>query len=112
MKISRNGFVAFPRELVSDPPNPSAAALWHGKRIVAKPHLQDWLDCIKNRERPNAPVEVGHRSITICHLANIARELGRKLHWDPAAETFPDDDEACALLDRPRRAGWELPAPT
>jgi predicted dehydrogenase len=109
MKISRNGFAAFPRELVSDPPDPSAAALWQGKGIVAKPHLQNWLDCIKTRGRPSAPVEVGHRSISICHLANIARELGRKLHWDPEAETFPDDDEACTLLDRPRRAGWELP---
>jgi predicted dehydrogenase len=110
MKIFRNGFAAFPKDLVTDPPDPSAAALWQGKGIVAKPHLQNWLDCIKTREEPNAPVEVGHRSITICHLANIARELGRKFRWDPVAETFPDDEEARALLDRPRRAGWELPS--
>jgi predicted dehydrogenase len=110
MKISRNGFAAFPKDLVTDPPDPSTAALWQGKGIVAKPHLQNWLDCIKTREDPHAPVEVGHRSITICHLANIARELGRKLRWDPATETFPDDEEARALLDRPRRAGWELPS--
>ncbi len=109
MKISRNGFAAFPKSLITDPPDPAAAALWRGKGIVAKPHLQNWLDCIKTRKEPNAPVEVGHRSITVCHLANIARELGRKLRWDPAAETFPDDEEARALLDRPRRAGWELP---
>jgi len=109
MKISRNGFEAFPKDLVTDPPDPSVAKLWMGKGIVAKPHLQNWLDCVKTRMEPNAPVEVGHRSITICHLANIARELGRKLRWDPAAETFPGDAEACALLDRPRRAGWELP---
>ena len=109
MKISRNGFAAFPPELVVDPPDPSAADLWKGKGIVAKPHLQNWLDCIKTRSEPNAPVEVGHRSITICHLANIARELGRKLRWDPVDETFPDDEEACTLIDRPRRKGWELP---
>jgi predicted dehydrogenase len=112
MKISRNGFAAFPRELVTDPPDPAAAALWNREGVVARPHLQNWLDCIKTRGRPNAPVEVGHRSVTICHLANIARELGRKLRWDPAAETFPDDQEARTLLDRPRRAGWELPAAT
>jgi predicted dehydrogenase len=112
MKISRNGFAAFPRELVTDPPDPEAAALWNRKGIVARPHLQNWLDCIKTRGRPNAPVEVGHRSITICHPANIARELGRKLRWDPAAETFPDDQDARNLLDRPRRAGWELSAAT
>lgn len=109
MKISRNGFTAFPKRLVSDPPDPSVAELWKGKGIVAKPHLQNWLDCIRTRKEPNAPVEVGHRSITICHLAGIARELGRKLRWDPVGETFPDDSEACELIDRPRRAGWELP---
>jgi predicted dehydrogenase len=109
MKISRNGFAAFPRTLVPNPPDPAVAALWKGKGIVAKPHLQNWLDCIKSRNKPAAAVEVGHRSATVCHLAGIARELGRTLRWDPAAETFPDDEEACGLIERPRRAGWELP---
>ena len=109
MKISRNGFAAFPESIVTNPPDRASAALWRGKGIVARPHLQNWIDCIKTRNDPNAPVEVGHRSITICHLANIARELGRKLRWDPATETFPNDDEAGALLDRSRRPGWELP---
>lgn len=85
---------------------------WKGKGIVAKPHLQNWLDCIKTRSDPAAPVEVGHRTISICHLAGIARELRRKLRWDPVKETFPDDQEACTLLDRPRRPGWELPDAT
>jgi len=109
MKISRNGFAAFPESIVTNPPDRASAALWRGKGIVARPHLQNWFDCIKTRNDPNAPVEVGHRSITICHLANISRELGRKLRWDPVAETFPDDEDARVLLDRPRRAGWELP---
>jgi hypothetical protein len=42
-------------------------------------------------------------------LAGIARELRRTLRWDPDKELFPDDAEANALLDRPRRPGWELP---
>jgi predicted dehydrogenase len=109
MKISRNGFTAFPQKIVTDPPDPATATVWEGKGIVAKPHLQNWLDCIKTRNEPNAPVEVGHRSITICHLAGIARELGRNLRWDPDHETFPDDEEARSLIDRPRRTGWELP---
>jgi hypothetical protein len=105
----RNGFAAFPGNLVSDPPDPSTAALWQGKGIVAKPHLQNGRDCIKTRRDPNAPVEVGHRSVTVCHLAGIARELKRKLRWDPVAETFRNDAEANNLIDRPRRSGWELP---
>lgn len=108
--ISRNGFRTIPRNLAPNPPDPKVADKWRGKGIVARPHLQNWLDCIKSRAAPVAPVEVGHRSISVCHLAGIARELGRKLRWDPVEETFPDDEDACALLDRPRRAGWEWPS--
>jgi hypothetical protein len=80
-------------------------ALWQ-----ARWHMQDWLDCIRSRKRPVADVEIGHRSVTICHLANITRAAGRKLHWDPRGERFVDDEAANALLDRPRRKGFELPA--
>jgi hypothetical protein len=86
------------------------AEKWEGEGWIARPHIQNWLDCIKSRQRPNADVEIGHRSITICHLLNITRELGRKLHWNPDAERFVDDHEANQLLERPRRAGFELPA--
>jgi hypothetical protein len=41
---------------------------------------------------------------------NICRDLGRKLRWDPQAEKFIGDDEADAMLSRPRRKGYELPA--
>jgi hypothetical protein len=56
-----------------------------------------------------ADVEIGHRSVTVCHLANITRAIGRPLRWDPKAEQFIGDDEANAMLDRPRRTGFELP---
>ena len=109
MIVSRNGFRTEPAGLVTDPPDPSVAEIWKGTGIVARPHIRNWLDCIHSRSEPNAPVEVGHRSITVCHLAGIARELGRKLRWDPQKELFPGDEEANALLDRPRRKGFELP---
>jgi len=79
-------------------------ALWQ-----ARWHMQNWLDCIKSRELPVADVEIGHRSITVCHLANITRELQRPLRWDPATESFVDDPEANNLLTRERRNGFELP---
>jgi hypothetical protein len=62
-----------------------------------------------SRQRPVADVEIAHRSSTLCHLANIARELGRRLHWDPDKEKFIGDDQANALRSRPRRKGYELP---
>jgi hypothetical protein len=71
--------------------------------------MEDWINCIRSRKRPIADVEIGHRSITVCHLANITRALGRTLKWDAAKERFIDDDEANTHLDRPRRKGFELP---
>ena len=79
-------------------------ALWQ-----AKWHLQNWIDCIRSRELPVADVEIGHRSISVCHLANITRAVGRTLRWDPNAESFPDDQPATQYLARERRSGFELP---
>ncbi len=73
-------------------------------------HLKNWLDCVKSRAKPNADVEIGHRSATVCHLGNIARWTGRRLKWDPVKEVFPDDPQANEHLDRKRRKAWELPA--
>ena len=79
-------------------------ALWQ-----ARWHMQDWLDCIRSRNLPVADVEIGHRSITVCHLANITRAAGRPLRWDPKRERFDGDDQANGYLERPRRTGFELP---
>ena len=109
LEINRNKFSTNPPDFVADRPDPAAAETWEGPGWIARPHIQNWLDCIKTRERPNADVEIGHRSISVCHLANIARQIGGKLRWDPDKEIFPDDEQANAYVDRPRRKGWELP---
>ncbi|MDX2151590.1 MAG: Gfo/Idh/MocA family oxidoreductase [Bryobacteraceae bacterium] len=72
-------------------------------------HLRNFFQCMRSRKRPNADVEIAHRSTTLCHLVNIARELGRSLKWDAKAERFVGDDEANAKVRRARRAGFELP---
>lgn len=103
-------------EVRTDPPELAPAidfeelARWEGDGNVARPHLENWLDAIRLGRPLNAPIEPGHRTATICHLVNIARELARRLKWDPVAERFPGDAEANALLTRQRRRGWELPA--
>jgi predicted dehydrogenase len=79
-------------------------ALWQ-----ARWHMQNWLDCIRSRELPVADVEIGHRSVSVCHLANIVRAVGRPLRWNPESEQFLEDDPANGLLVRARRAGFELP---
>jgi predicted dehydrogenase len=69
---------------------------------------RDFLDCVKSREDPYFPVDIGHRVATVCHLANLSIRLGRKLKWDPEKEVFPGDDEANSMLCRPMREPWSL----
>ena len=101
IEINRGRVASNPMELVANAPKSSGGA--------AEPHLQNWLDCIKTRQKPIADVEAGHRAVNLCHLINICRELGRKVRWNPDGEEFVDDAAANALLDRPRRQGFELP---
>jgi predicted dehydrogenase len=68
----------------------------------------NWLDCVKSRKEPVAPVEVGHRSCTACLLHHIAMKVKRKIYWDPKTETIKNDKEATALLSRPRRKGYDF----
>ena len=93
----------------SDPEELAETALKNKMPGFLDHHLKNWLDCVRSRNQPVADVEIGHRSATVCHLGNIARRFGRKLRWDPAQETFPDDAEANSHLDRTRRKGWDLP---
>ena len=69
----------------------------------------DFLKCVKSRKDPYFPVDIGHRVSSVCHLANIAIKVGRKLKWDPANEHFIGDDSANAMRSRPLRAPWKLP---
>jgi hypothetical protein len=82
---------------------------WEGDGWIAQGHVQNWFDCIKTRRRPNADVEIGHRTATVCQLLVIAKQLGRRLNWNPEREEFVGDEEANRLLDRPRWRGWQLP---
>ncbi len=75
---------------------------------VSNDHFENWLDCIATRERPIVDVEIGHRMTCWCHLGNIAYTLGRKVHWDPVAERFLDDDAANRQLHYAYRQPWHL----
>ena len=109
IEITRNDFRTDPPNLIKELPPQEEIDKWKRAQWQAKYHMQDWLDCIRSRKTPLADVEIGHRSISVCHIANITRELGRRLHWDPEAERFRGDAEANDRLTRRRRKGYELP---
>lgn len=80
------------------------------ERTIEKPgdhygdHVRNFIDCVKTREDPLEPVEIGHRTASVCHLWNIAiQRMGKVLEWDPEKEEFTNDDEANKMRSRPAR---------
>jgi hypothetical protein len=105
--VSRSEIIASDEKLLKDPLSPDAARL-----EVSTSHGGNFIDCIKSRKAPITNVEVGHRSVSVCHLGNIALRTGLKLRWDPSEEKFvgPGSEEANKWLSRPYRAPWKLEA--
>lgn len=73
-----------------------SAARGSGSFEISSPHMQNFIDCVRSRMDPIAPVEVGCSTNTLCCLGNIATELGRPVKWNPATLSFGDDKEACS----------------
>jgi predicted dehydrogenase len=80
----------------------------HGVRAGGA-HEKNFVECIKSRQEPNAPIEVGRLSTTICHLGNICARLKRDVVFDPKTETFGQDEAANAYLTKEHRKPYELP---
>jgi predicted dehydrogenase len=74
-------------------------------------HTADFLDAIRTGRKPNADIEIGHRSAVLAHLSNILARAGRgSLTFDPTSEQIVNDAEAAALLSRTYREGhWAVP---
>jgi predicted dehydrogenase len=104
--VSRSRLVTEPASILTSRIGPNEIRL--APPGAPATHMGLWLNCVRTRNAKgvNVPVEVGHRSATICHLANIAMELKRELRWDPVREAFIDDDVANQMRVRPPRAPW------
>lgn len=103
LRIDRGHLSADPADAIAEPLADNEVHLYE-----SNDHHRNWIDCIRERKRPVADVEIGARSVTVCHLGNLAYWHGRKLKWDPSTWRFADD-EANGWLDRPRRDPWQLP---
>ncbi|MGA1235753.1 MAG: Gfo/Idh/MocA family oxidoreductase [Limisphaerales bacterium] len=77
------------------------------KLYRSRNHYRDFVESIHARKKPICDVEVGARSVTVCHLGNLAYWNKRALRWDPQAERFIGDAEANTWLDREKRDPWK-----
>jgi len=75
---------------------------------VSSNHARNFIECIRTRRDPAAPVEAGHRATTISLVADIATRLRRKLTFDWTTETFINDAAADRMLSRSFRAPWRM----
>ena len=74
-------------------------------------HEMDFIDGIYENRPICTDCEIGHRTISAAHIANICERLGAKsLKWDPKAERFIGNDAANALMETPYFNGWSLDA--
>jgi predicted dehydrogenase len=102
--VKRGFITASDPKLLSEPLPGDAKRLYHSDN-----HMANFLTCLRSRKETICPAEVGHRSVSVCHLGVIALRSGKKLKWDPVKERF-DDEEADKWLRREMRDPWKLEA--
>ncbi|MHC4143836.1 MAG: Gfo/Idh/MocA family protein [Planctomycetota bacterium] len=101
--VNRGGLRASDEKILREEIGPNETRLYE-----SRDHKQNFLDCVKSRRLTICPVEVGHRSISVALLGEIAMLTGRKIKWDPETEQIAGDAEASALLGRSYREPWVL----
>ena len=71
-------------------------------------HKADWLACIRSRSKPICDVEVGARTVSVCHLVNLAYKHGKTLKWNPKNERFVSGTGDKSWLDIDHRKPWKV----
>jgi predicted dehydrogenase len=103
IEVTRDYLGTQPEHLIRQKIGPNEIHLYESKN-----HPDNFVECVKTRKRPASDADVGYRSITVCHLGNIAYWLNRPLKWDPQKEQFVNDPEADRMLWRQMRSPWTI----
>ncbi len=105
--IDRSGYTLWPEAARVGPERVSTSSVIKGEGSAQHyPHVLNFLDCVRSRQKPNSDVETTHRSTSAPLIANIAYKLGRRLTWDRDQEQFPGDAAANRLLTKEYRKPW------
>ncbi|MEO2088596.1 MAG: gfo/Idh/MocA family oxidoreductase, partial [Gemmataceae bacterium] len=105
--VGRGMLLASDAKLLSEPMKDELITQMYPK--VPTDHIQNFLDCVKDRTEPICGPTVGGGSVMVCHIGAIALRMGpgTKLKWDPAKHQF-DNADANKMLSRTNRSGYEL----
>jgi len=103
ISVSRQSIDAQPKSVLSTVVGPDEVRL-----PISNDHRRNFLDAVASRQQAMCPVEVALSSDAVCHQADIAIRLGRKLHWDPKEMQFKNDVMANSMLTGTMRSPWHL----
>jgi predicted dehydrogenase len=105
--VNRGVIESRPDSILKEPMSISEQKLYRSNN-----HHDNFVQCVRERRRPICDVEVGARSVTCCHLVNLAYWHGQKMQWDPARWEFtgPNAAEANKWRGREQREPYRLPA--
>ena len=101
--VTRGKIEASRPEIIDEP----LASLPEGIE-VSDNHMGNFFECMRTRRPPICEAEIGHRSVSACHLGVIATQLGRKLQWNPESEEFVNDADANRYLAREQRKPYSF----
>ena len=99
-----SGLEASNKNIVKDPIPENGVHLFTCK----EGEHRNFLDCVKSRNEPYFPAEIGHRCATLCHLGNISMRLDQGLDWNPETEKITNSKAASSMLSREMRKPWNL----
>jgi predicted dehydrogenase len=110
IRVNRGGLTGKPVEELSEKDSDwmqeEILKLCNGKQPGN--HMKNFFQCVKEGGKPISDVWSHHRSVSLCHLANIAMRLDRSLQWNPEAEKFVSDDEANSMVGRKQREKYQI----
>jgi myo-inositol 2-dehydrogenase / D-chiro-inositol 1-dehydrogenase len=99
--VTRGDIQASKKDILEEPLGSDAQRL-----PVSNNHKANFFESIRTRKDPIAPVEAGHRSISVCHLGVMSMRMNRALNWDPEKQQFVNDPDADKWLSRTQRAPY------
>jgi predicted dehydrogenase len=102
--VDRSGINAHPASLLEEKPDSYQVQL-----KKSSGHVRDLLDSVRTRTQSICPIEEAIKTDQLCHVADLALRLRRKVVWDPQKESFLEDREAQGrIASRSMRSPWLL----
>lgn len=53
-----------------------------GFGLATELHVRNFLQCVRTRQRPTAPMELGFQAALVVQLANLSMKTGRRAKWN------------------------------